>query len=112
MKPERKGQGGVRKEPSEHQRMTVLLEEVRSELRKVAEGYRVLDEKFTREFHVLRAELEQRFQTIEFALRQATRDIQQNTNGLQQNTKDLQQLQQEVRGLAERIDVHERVHAT
>ena len=84
--------------------MEVLLEEVRTELRRVAEGYATLDRKITSEVQRLETTFGRRFDSVEHALldnSRAIRDLQQ----------DVRTLQQDMRKLTERFEIHERAHA-
>ena len=86
----------MKKGPSEREQVGMLLEEVRDELKRVAEGHTLLDQKIEKEAR----RLEGRVQTLEQAVLTGFRDVRQ----------DIHELRDQVVRLEKRIEVHEQAH--
>lgn len=96
----------------------VLLEEVRSELKRVSEGQVQFREHVDQEFHLLRAEMNQRFEIVEQAIKENAQGIRKNREAIRENREaireirtELTSLRSDVTKLTERFEAHEKTHA-
>lgn len=62
--------GGSSQGPSERDRTNVLLEEMRSEIKRLSDGQMQLNQTMERRFEELRSEMNQRFDVVEQAVRE------------------------------------------
>ena len=92
-------------DPSEIRLLRVIMENVRSDVRQLADGLGQFREQTQREFAQLRSEMNERFALVEQALKEHTRQIQENT-------RVIEQMRQNLSGLTERFDEHQKAHAT
>ncbi len=90
---------------TEKERFEVLMEEVRGELKMLAEGQHQLREEMVTGFQRVREEMNQRFTLVEQAIRENSADIKKNS-------EDIKELQKDVRGLFDWSKTHETAHTT
>ena len=112
------------KQPSEREQFGIILEEIRSKLERLADGYIHLDQKMEAGFQQLREEMNQRFAIVEQAIKENSDAIKENSDAIKENSdaikgnsRDIQGLQstvaalrQDVQHLSEWAAAHEKVH--
>lgn len=91
----------AKKKITEKERFEVLVEELKSEFRHVAERVDASDQKFDRKIDDLRSSLEQRIGLVETAVTDLSRDMH----------KQFEQVRADIKKLDERLTVHEKAHA-
>ena len=98
----------------EKERFEVLLEELKSEFRHVAERVDALDQKFDRKIDELRSSLEQRIGLVETAVTDLSRDMHKKFGEVNKQFgdvhKQLDQMQSDIKQLDQRLSVHEQAH--
>ena len=91
----------MRKQPSsERAHFEILLEEVRDELKRVAEGHALLDRKIEERVASLDHKIDQRGNLLEKAVLTGFEDLR----------RDLQQLREQVIQLDRKLEIHEKAH--
>ena len=78
---------------------TVVLEDIRSQNKRVIEAVLDLGKTMDRDIRSLREELMERISVLESAVRTNSKDIRQNTEDIRKNSEDIRGLQSEVAGL-------------
>ena len=96
----------------EQQRSEVLLEEILSRVKTLADGQVQLDQKIDRQIEQLQEEMNLRFSVIEQVVKQNSGDLQKNSVDMKAVQQVLHELHQEVKFISNRMKEHEQTHAS